>query len=121
MSSWKRAGSTPRPGRMWRPCGGGCWTAHRRSRWPPWVGPPPPPPSVRVTSSPVPPKGPDPVDDGVRYSRLAWRVYEAGASVWNRTRLRAVHMAGLPGPDLIHDGTPLLVVANHVSWWDGFL
>ncbi len=55
----------------------------------------------------------------LRYSSLAWKVFQA---VWwprRRLGLRAVRLAGLPRdlpPDL-----PLLVVANHISWWDGFV
>lgn len=54
------------------------------------------------------------------HSPMAWRVFEFGFRRWRRGRLESMHLAGLPDP-AIGSGTPLLVVANHVSWWDGFL
>ena len=39
---------------------------------------------------------------------------------WRRMHLRAVHIGGATAADM-PDRTPLLFVANHVSWWDGFL
>ena len=55
-----------------------------------------------------------------RHSPLAWRLFDAGFGWWRRGRLGGVHVAGLPHADALPPG-PLLVVANHVSWWDGFL
>lgn len=37
---------------------------------------------------------------------------------WMRTRLH-LRLAGLPHPDSV--AGPLILVANHVSWWDGFV
>lgn len=37
---------------------------------------------------------------------------------WMRTRVRAIHVAGA---QLVPQDRPLLFVANHASWWDGFL
>ncbi len=55
-----------------------------------------------------------------RYSRRAWSGFETVFGPWMRHRLDGVHIRGLhrvaPGLDL-----PLLLVANHASWWDGFL
>jgi 1-acyl-sn-glycerol-3-phosphate acyltransferase len=51
-------------------------------------------------------------------SLFALRLFEMAFLPWMRRRL-SVHVAGLPrtlAPDL-----PLLVVANHISWWDGFV
>jgi 1-acyl-sn-glycerol-3-phosphate acyltransferase len=49
-----------------------------------------------------------------------WRAFELFFRPWLRRRLSGIHLAGLPdslpGPE-----TPLLLVANHVSWYDGFL
>jgi len=38
---------------------------------------------------------------------------------WMRRRVHAVRVAGLPGRDA--PAGPLLLAANHVSWWDGFV
>jgi 1-acyl-sn-glycerol-3-phosphate acyltransferase len=50
---------------------------------------------------------------------FALRVFDALFLPWMRRRIRAVHVAGVrPSlPPL----RPLVLVANHVSWWDGFL
>lgn len=53
-----------------------------------------------------------------RPSLFALHLFEMAFLPWMRRRV-SVHMAGLPrtlAPDL-----PLLVVANHISWWDGFV
>lgn len=53
-----------------------------------------------------------------RSSSLAWRLFETVFRPWMARRMR-VAVTGLgkvpPGD------TPLLVCANHESWWDGFL
>ncbi len=55
-----------------------------------------------------------------RGSPAAWRLFETGFRPWLRRRIGAIHLAGLPDrpppPDL-----PILVAANHMSWFDGFL
>lgn len=50
--------------------------------------------------------------------RLGWRAFDVAFRPWMRRHLH-VRMAGMPS-DLPGD-VPLLLVANHVSWWDGFL
>lgn len=55
----------------------------------------------------------------LQYSPWAWKLFHA---VWwprRRLGLRAIHLAGLPREIPPH--LPLLVVANHTSWWDGFI
>lgn len=52
--------------------------------------------------------------------RPSWvRLFEAGFRPWMRRRLGGLHLdlpATLPPP-----GASWIFVANHVSWWDGFL
>ena len=50
-------------------------------------------------------------------SRLAWSVFDAAFGPFRRRALASVLIA--PPADL--PAGPLLFVANHVSWWDGFL
>lgn len=54
-----------------------------------------------------------------RYSDLAWRVFNP----WFRPRMklgvRTTRVAGIP--ELLPARRPLLLVSNHVSWWDGFI
>ncbi len=55
----------------------------------------------------------------VRHSPTTWRLFDAGFSVFRRAFLRGTRVGGRwPEAD---PGRPLLLVANHVSWWDGFL
>lgn len=54
------------------------------------------------------------------YSPLAWRLFDLANRQWRRGRLDGIHLAGLPA-DLRSRDEPILVVANHASWWDGFL
>jgi 1-acyl-sn-glycerol-3-phosphate acyltransferase len=56
----------------------------------------------------------------VRHSPLAWATFESVFQPWMRRRLAGVHLGNLPDPNELEPG-PLLLVANHVSWWDGFL
>lgn len=51
-------------------------------------------------------------------SRLALAGFDLVFGPWMRRRLHAVRFAGLPPS--VPPG-PLLLAANHVSWWDGFL
>lgn len=53
------------------------------------------------------------------HSPAAWRLFDLGSRLWRRGRLDGIHLAGLP--PAMGRATPLLVVANHCSWWDGFL
>lgn len=50
--------------------------------------------------------------------RLGWRVFDMAFRPWMRRRLR-VRLTGMPST--LPGDVPLLLVANHVSWWDGFL
>ena len=52
------------------------------------------------------------------FSPRVWGAFESVFRPWMAGRIQ-VRMAGLP-TGLPHD-RPLLVCANHVSWWDGFL
>ncbi len=50
-----------------------------------------------------------------------WKIFEVMFQPWLRRRLDGIHLANLP-PEV--DGEPrgpLVLVANHVSWFDGFL
>jgi len=57
----------------------------------------------------------------LRGSPLAWRLFEVGFLPWLRTRLAGVHLRGLPPEGALEPTLPLLLVANHTSWFDGFL
>jgi len=55
-----------------------------------------------------------------RHSRRVWAGFERVFLPWMRRRLSGVYLScisdAVPPP-----GLPILLVANHVSWWDGFL
>lgn len=51
---------------------------------------------------------------------FAWRTFELGFEPWMRRKLQGVYLTGLPDPSPPAD-LPLLLVANHTSWFDGFL
>ncbi|TVR62656.1 MAG: hypothetical protein EA422_10880 [Gemmatimonadales bacterium] len=52
----------------------------------------------------------------------AWKSFEFFFQPWLRRKLNRIHIAGLPDPSSLADPTrPLVLVANHVSWFDGFL
>jgi 1-acyl-sn-glycerol-3-phosphate acyltransferase len=53
------------------------------------------------------------------YSPLAIAAFDRVFLRWMRRRVSAVRMTGLP--DGVPQGAPLLLAANHVSWWDGFV
>ena len=55
---------------------------------------------------------------GSRADRMTWNAFDLVFRPWMRRRLR-VCLTGDRG-HVPADG-PLLLVANHVSWWDGFL
>ncbi|MEX2526013.1 MAG: 1-acyl-sn-glycerol-3-phosphate acyltransferase [Gemmatimonadota bacterium] len=61
----------------------------------------------------------DPTPPPPRWTAAAWRAFELGFRPWRRRRLDGVFLAGLP--ERLPSNTPVLVVANHTSWWDGFL
>lgn len=46
------------------------------------------------------------------------RFFETWFLPWMRTRVRAIRMAGVRRLD---EERPLVMVANHISWWDGFI
>lgn len=54
-----------------------------------------------------------------RFSPAAVAAFELFFRPWMRRRLGGVHVTGLPAS--LPPGLPLLLVPNHVSWWDGFL
>ena len=54
-----------------------------------------------------------------RYSDRAMRTFELAFGPWRRRRLHTAPLHGLPAT--LPGGVPLLLVANHSSWWDGFL
>jgi 1-acyl-sn-glycerol-3-phosphate acyltransferase len=55
----------------------------------------------------------------LRRQRLAWRGFEPVFRRFRERRIEAIHIAG--APPWVPRSEPLLLVANHVSWWDGFL
>jgi 1-acyl-sn-glycerol-3-phosphate acyltransferase len=55
-----------------------------------------------------------------RYSRSVWRGFEMVFRPWMGRRLDGIHIRGIEDAAWV-PGIPLLLVANHVSWWDGFL
>ena len=54
-----------------------------------------------------------------RFSRPAVAAFELFFLPWMRRRLRAVRIAGIP--ESLPVARPIVLVANHVSWWDGFI
>jgi 1-acyl-sn-glycerol-3-phosphate acyltransferase len=52
------------------------------------------------------------------YSDLTMRAFEFFFSRW---RARRLHIRPLGFPPQPPDAAPLLLIANHTSWWDGFL
>jgi len=53
------------------------------------------------------------------YSPLAWRLFDLAFGFRMRMGVRAIRLAGLPAD--LPESDPVLLAANHVSWWDGFL
>lgn len=58
------------------------------------------------------------VSADTRSSRMAWRLFETVFRPWMNARVRLA-LTGLG--KVPNDDSPLLVCANHESWWDGFL
>ena len=56
---------------------------------------------------------------GSRFSPAAVGAFELLFRPWMRRRVHAVRVAGLPVG--LPPARPLLLAANHVSWWDGFI
>ena len=54
-----------------------------------------------------------------RYSSRAWQLFDLGFGPRRKLGVRRSLIAGLPGGS--RKGAPLLIVSNHVSWWDGFI
>ncbi len=54
-----------------------------------------------------------------RFSPAAVALFELFFRPWMRRRVGAIHSAGLPVQ--VDPDRPLLLVANHVSWWDAFV
>lgn len=55
-----------------------------------------------------------------RYSRSVWAGFELLFRPWMHRRLDGIHIRGVGHTAWLPD-LPVLLVANHVSWWDGFL
>lgn len=55
-----------------------------------------------------------------RYSPGVWAGFELFFRPWMRRRLDGIHVRGGEHTAWLPD-LPVLLVANHVSWWDGFL
>lgn len=54
-----------------------------------------------------------------RHSRTTHALFDLAFLPWMRRRLNGPLIAGAPRH--VPEGIPLLLVANHCSWWDGFL
>ncbi len=57
--------------------------------------------------------------DELRHSETFWRLFSAGMGLWRPGKLAPSQIEGLPRA--LPADRPLLIVANHSSWWDGFL
>jgi 1-acyl-sn-glycerol-3-phosphate acyltransferase len=53
------------------------------------------------------------------YSGAAFSAFDLAFGPWRSRRLAAAPMLGLEQP--VPADRPLILVANHMSWWDGFL
>jgi 1-acyl-sn-glycerol-3-phosphate acyltransferase len=56
---------------------------------------------------------------GLPYSPLAWKLFQVAFAPRMRMGVHGIRMAGLPRQ--LDPDQPLLLVSNHVSWWDGFI
>jgi len=55
----------------------------------------------------------------VRHSALTWRLFDLGFAAFRARRMMPTLVGGA-WPRLT-PGRPIVLVANHISWWDGFL
>lgn len=55
---------------------------------------------------------------GSRADRMTWNAFDVVFKPWMRRRLNVLTSGVASSPS---NDVPLLLVANHVSWWDGFL
>ena len=53
------------------------------------------------------------------FSQLACAGFTLTFRPWMRSRIARVNIAGLPSD--VPASLPIVLIANHVSWWDGFL
>jgi 1-acyl-sn-glycerol-3-phosphate acyltransferase len=56
-----------------------------------------------------------------RYSRRAWAGFELVFRPWMRRRLDGIRIRGIDHLTELPPDMAVLLLANHVSWWDGFL
>lgn len=55
----------------------------------------------------------------IRHSEVTWRLFDLGFSPFRSMHLRPTRFGGAWPLPL--EGRPLVLVANHISWWDGFI
>ena len=55
----------------------------------------------------------------VRHSAATWRLFDLGFALFRSRRLLPTRFGGA-WPEPVQD-RPIVLVANHISWWDGFL
>jgi len=56
---------------------------------------------------------------GTSWSRTVVAIFELAFRPWMRRRLAGVHITGIPRN--VPDDRPILFMANHLGWWDGFV
>jgi 1-acyl-sn-glycerol-3-phosphate acyltransferase len=54
-----------------------------------------------------------------RHAALAWKLFNLGFGPRMKLGVRATRIAGIP--EELPADRPILLVSNHVSWWDGFI
>ena len=54
-----------------------------------------------------------------RWRPTVWHLFNACFRLFMKRRLAGIYLAGLP--ENLPERTSVIMVANHVSWWDGFL
>lgn len=54
-----------------------------------------------------------------RWRPAVWHLFNIGFRPYMKRRLAGIYLAGLP--EHLPERTSVVMVANHVSWWDGFL
>jgi len=60
-----------------------------------------------------------PPPSGTRWSRPVVALFELLFRPWMRRRLSGIYITGLPRT--VPDDRPILFIANHLGWWDGFV